>query len=307
MAIIKIMEGEKMNNRFILFLFSLFLLIGTSASVNATIVTYTDFSDLSGFTLNGVTNTLNTGGTGVTAADGSKVLRLTNDYSQSGSAFLTNSILLEDNNGFQASFSTAFDFQISNPLSGGADGIVFVVQTEANTAGGGGGGIGYIGIDNSVGIEFDNWYNGAQDGVYDISTNHVGINLNGSVNSVIDENVSPDFDNGGIWHAWVDYNGASDLLEVRLSTVATRPTSALLSYTVDLVSVLGQSSAFIGFTSGTASAAAYHDIRAWQFTNTLNPIDDIIDPPVTVPVPGTLLLLGSGLLGIASINRRRKQ
>lgn len=39
-------------------------------------------------------------------------------------------------------------------LGCGADGLVFVVQTNSNKVGGGGG-IGYQGIPNSVGVELD--------------------------------------------------------------------------------------------------------------------------------------------------------
>lgn len=287
-----------MNKRLMVFC-SFLLIIGSFGIANALTITYTDFSDLSDFTLNNATNSINTGGSGVIGPDGSKVLRLTNNTGQSGSAFLTDAILLEDANGFEASFSTAFDFQFTDQQNGGADGIVFVIQTNANTAGGSGGGIGYYGIDNSVGIEFDNWHNGENG---DISGSHVGINLDGSVNSVVQADVSPSLDNQNIWHAWVDYDGTADLLEVRLSTLAVRPELALLSYDVDLVSVLGQSSAFVGFTSGTGWAGADHDIRAWQFTNTLKPIENI-DP---VPEPTTMLLLGAGLLGWAGARRKMR-
>lgn len=73
----------------------------------------------------------------------------------SGGAFLTNAISLAND----ASFGTAFSFQITNPFNTGAGGIVFVVQTVANNVGGGGG-IGYAGRANSVGVEFDTWDNG---------------------------------------------------------------------------------------------------------------------------------------------------
>jgi hypothetical protein len=281
------------------FLLMIFLALNLSALASATVINYTDFSDLSDFTLNGITATINTGGTGVIGPDGSRVLRLTDNLGQSGSAFLTDPILLQDAGGFQASFSTAFEFQFTGQQNGGADGIVFVVQTVANNVGGGGGGIGYQGIQNSLGIEFDNWFNAGSDS----NSSHVGIDLNGNVSSVASASVSPDLDNGDIWYAWADYDGTNDLLEVRLSTTNSRPATATLNYTVDLVSVLGTPEAFIGFTSGTGAAGADHDIRAWQFINTFDPIED----GNTVPEPATMLLLGSGLVGLAGFRRRFKR
>ena len=44
-----------------------------------------------------------------------------------------------------------------DPTGGAADGIMFVVQTVGNNVGGSGGNIGYFGITNSVGIEYDTY------------------------------------------------------------------------------------------------------------------------------------------------------
>ena len=191
----------------------------------ASFVNFQNFNDLTAFTLNGQTAVINTGGQGVVGpnAGDQRVLRLTNNYGQSGSAFLTSPFSLASN----ASFSSYFEFQFTNQGSGGADGIVFTVQTVGNTAGGGGGGIGYAGLTPSLGVEFDNWNNGACDGN---NGNHAGIDINGSVCSVVRNDATgawpsintgdgidvKQLDSGSIFHAWVDYNGVTDNLEVRL-------------------------------------------------------------------------------------------
>lgn len=51
----------------------------------------------------------------------------------------------------------------------------------------------------------------------------------------------------GYWYSYFVDNGATDLLEVRLALSDTRPTAALMSHTVDLVTLLGTTDAFIGF------------------------------------------------------------
>ena len=214
------------------------------------------------------------GAAGDLATDASRngALRLTNALWQGSSVFLTQPISISDD----ASFSSYFRFSMTNPqgISGeiqGADGIVFAVQTAASNVGATGGGIGYQGITPSVGIEFDTWHNGE-----DADGNHVGVNLNGGMRSVVAQFVEPPFNNGAVWHAWVDYNGAADSLEVRWAATPERPRDAMLSHTVDLVQVLGKTEVFVGFTSGTGAAGNNHDILSWKFRGEFNPITEPI-------------------------------
>jgi hypothetical protein len=261
---------------------------------------FNDFSDVSSLTLNGDTITTNNGE--------QIVLRLTNGLSQSGSAFTTNPVSLAGD----ASFSTFFCFQMTNPQGigdgdgQGADGIVFVVQTVASNVGGGGGGIGYNGIDDSLGVEFDTFFNGATDP----DGNHVGIDFNGSLNSLVTASVTPRLNDGAVWCAWVDYNGVTDMLEVRVDQSSTRPDSAVLTFEVDLVSVLEQTDAFVGFTSGTGGGANDHDILNWQFSPNFDPIGGG-EPPELIPVPAAgiygLALLVALLIALGANNIRRRR
>lgn len=273
--------------------------IGFASTSHAATILYNDFSSTAGLQLNGDTAVQNPGGAG--AFDGTRnVLRLTSGLGKSGSAFSTSAISLAD----QASFSTAFSFNINTAVGlgdgdgVGADGIVFTVQTVSNTAGGSGGGIGYLGLGDSVGIEFDTWQNGE---FGDADGNHIGINLDGSITSEVQGAVSPRMNNSADWYAWVDYNGLTDLLEVRINTTNVRPTDAFISHSVDLVTVLGSTNAFVGFTSGTGGAGGNHDIIDWQFNSNFNPIQTVGE---SVPAPGALALIGLGLLGLGALRRK---
>jgi hypothetical protein len=193
-----------------------------------------------------------------------------------------------------------FTFQMSHQGGdwgiNGADGLVFVVQTKANNVGGAGGGIGYLGISPSLGVEFDTFYNN-ESYAQDPSDNHIGINLDGSAHSVAA--VSPPRSlKEGIWNVWVDYNGQAKRLEVRtVQNSATRPANPTLSYPVDLQSVLNMDEVYVGFTSSTGLGWENHDIRSFLFNNDYTPIDpggDYIEAAADVSVSASPASLSAG-------------
>jgi hypothetical protein len=253
-------SGEPMNHKIGLITLTASAVLG---SAYADVISYPDFSSVSGLTLNG------------NASQQGNSLQLTPaNINQSGSAFSTTTVALNN----LSSFSTRFQFQITS--SGGigdedgigADGIVFAVQTVANNVGGAGGGIGYLGINPSVGIEFDTYNNGEVDG-----GNHAGIDLNGSVNSLTSVHEGTRFNDGNIWTAWVDYNGNTGDLEVRYNQSGVRPASANLSYNLNLAADLGTPNAYVGFTAGTGSGYGDQRILNWQFVSDYAPIGAVPD------------------------------
>lgn len=251
-------------------------------------VSYVDFSSVAGLQING--NAFQ---------NGNKLTLTPAAGGQSGSAFSTNTVLLNST----VSFSTVFSFEIlaRGGLAGGADGLTFTVQTNSNNVGASGGGIGYQGIGNSVAVEFDTYNNGEPGG-----SNHVGINTNGSMNSIQSTAFGVDFDNAATWFAWVDYDGVADLLEVRWANSSTRPLVSMLSAAgIDLPAILGNPNVYVGFTSGTGAGWGEHNILSWNFQDDYNSGGAPL--PTTTPEPASIVLMATGLAIVGIVRRRRSR
>jgi hypothetical protein len=196
---------------------------------------------------------------GQAALNGDRLRLTQSDSGVFGTAWWKHKVTLADN----CSFSAYFTFEISQSVSGGADGFVFAIQTQSNSAGSAGAGMGYQGITPSLGIEFDNFYN-----TFDPDENHIGIDVNGNITSVKTANVDSivTLDSSGVCYAWVDYDGSSDLLEVRLCKSSSRPINATLSDTIDLESIFGRD-VYIGFTAATGGSWSQYEVLSFYFNN----------------------------------------
>jgi hypothetical protein len=214
--------------------------------------------------------TLNGSAKIVTGPNGNSVLWLTPaEESQAGSAFTTNSIPL----GPSYEFSTFFQFQMTDPgIYGASDGMTFTFQTESATAlGVGGGGLGYQNITPSVAVEFNTWQNVP----YDINDNDVAVLTNGNITGLGPQTpygitgcqpstgVFGCMSNGDLWSVWIDYNGTT--LHVAIADNSTTRPADLVSYPIDIAGILGQNSAFIGFTAGTGAGYQNHYVTNWLF------------------------------------------
>ena len=85
------------------------------------------------------------------------------------------------------------------------------------------------------------------------------------LNDPITVPIADPMNNGNIWYAWIDYDGVSQDLEVRLSETPARPLTNILATKISLPSILRSTYAFVGFTAGTGDAYIQQDILAWKF------------------------------------------
>ncbi len=203
---------------------------------------------VSGFTGAGGQLTLN----GSAKHSGSNLELTDGNGNEAGSAFTTTKLDV-------AKFSTQFSFQLTNP---NADGFTFVVQSAgANSVGGLGGGLGYQGIGHSVAVKFD-LYNNSGEGI-----NSTGLYVNGAAPTTpaIDLSGLLDLHSGDVFNVAMTYDG--DTLNVT-TTDARTGASATQSYTVNIVSILGGATGYIGFTGGTGGLTATQNIRSWTYDPT---------------------------------------
>lgn len=263
--------------------------ISVSALKNSAITfVYPDFSNTARIKLNGTATNVR--------LNSAQTVRLTDSLTnQNGSFYCGNYVSLANNR----SFSTMFTFEITSPGGSGpsgADGIVFVINTNTNNLGALGGGMGYSGVTNSFGVEFDTWDNSSSFGDTGLSQNHVAININGDTahpiakikevdieklygvpagtfnfgNGVSNGNSAPASGKDKSYTAWIDYDGITKNLSVRVNADSNvRPEKAILTQSIDLSSstTLTTDKVFAGFTGATGGAYSKEYLKSWYFNN----------------------------------------
>ncbi len=165
-----------------------------------------------------------------------------------------------------ASFTTDFDFQEVNAI---ADGFTFTIQNQGVTAiGSPGAGLGYgvqpngtlASIKKSVAVKFDLHSNNGE------GNDSTGLYLNGASPTLPATDLTSTgvvFTSGHPMHAHITYNGTT--LAMTLTDKTTSKT-ANVSYSVNIPSVVGASTAYFGFTGGTGGSSATQNVLDWTYS-----------------------------------------
>jgi len=232
---------------------------------------YADFNSTLGLTLNG------------DAAAAAPVLRVTpSALGMKGSVFADAPV------GVNGPFETTFAFQITQQVSGGADGMCFVIANDPRAAtalGDGGTALGYghdplnppsNAIHNSLVIEIDTWLSTG-----DLSTNEISIQTGGNGVNNPDASFSigritpPINMSDGLVHVMrISYTPGTlavyldDLVTPKLSVaydIISGGTWVVSGTPVGGLSLLGGSQAYVGFCSATGGAWENHDVLWWNW------------------------------------------
>jgi hypothetical protein len=205
------------------------------------------FTSTTGLSLNGETTLTGT------------ALQLTdNNDHESGSVFSTTKVPIEK-------FTSHFEFNFSAGAST-ADGITFTVQNDAaNAVGGNGNGLGFQSITSSAGIAINIFNNGSFGETMGLAT--AGEQASLATNTDLSSEL--DLHNGDSINATVVYNGTD--MNVTLTDATDSSKTITESYPVNLTSVVGANTAFVGFTGSTGANASTQQILSWDYTGTNTP------------------------------------
>jgi hypothetical protein len=185
------------------------------------------------------------------AAMSGSAIELTNGTPyEAGSAFFTSPVNVQ-------SFNSDFNFQLT---SAAADGFTFTIQNAGPTAlGHTGGGLGYAGIPESVAIKFDLFSNAGE------GSDSTGLFTDGApptVPSIDLTGTGINLHSGDMMHAHLSYDG--NALTLTITDLATNA-SWTQPFAVDIPTVVGGTTAYVGFTAGSGSMTAVQQILNWTF------------------------------------------
>lgn len=223
---------------------------------------YSDFSSTSGLTLNG------------TAEQFGSIVRLTHDEINGEAG----NMWFDTEQSVQGGFSTEFEFRCDGVGTIPADGVAFGIQNQgSNTLGVGGGDNGMGGIQNSVYVNFQSFWN---------AISLISVDQDGNQTTVASTSFSG-LHRTDPWLANISYDGTTKSWNVLLDG------STVLTANFDMDTVLNydnSSEAYVGIGGGTGLGYDNNDVHSWRMTAT--------------PEPSSLLAL-LGAFGVKMLRRKR--
>lgn len=198
------------------------------------------FSSAAGLSLNGSAT-----------QSGNRMELTTGAQKQAGSFFATTPAGIQ-------SFTTDFQFQLSN---GKGDGITFAIQNAGPSAlGTNTGGLGYAKINKSIAIKFDT-SNQAGEG-----TDSTGLYTDGAKPTVPALDLTSSgivLRSGDLMSVHATYDGTT--LTMTLLDEVTNDTFTF-SNAIDIPSLVGANTAYVGFTGSTGGLTSTQSILTWTYT-----------------------------------------
>jgi LysM repeat protein len=223
---------------------------------------------------------------GSTDLDDSRLQLTTGLTGEAGSAWYYQPVNIQ-------AFTSNFSFQLSNPAG---EGFTFAIQGESNTSlGSAGSGLGYQGITNSIAIKFD-LDNAAGEG-----PDSIGLYTNGASPTVPAIDLSTtgiDLHSDDTFNVSVTYNGS--ILSMVITDMITGAAYST-SWTVNIPSIVGGNTAYIGFTGSTSGLTSSQKIETWVYTTISNGLpattSPIFSPPGGAYATGQSVSISSGSTG----------
>ena len=170
---------------------------------------------------------------------------------QAGSVFYTTLVNVQ-------SFTNDFTFQLTSPR---ADGITFTIQNNApNALGTSGGNLGYATIAKSVAVKFDLSNNSGE------GPDSTGEYASGAVPTTPSTDMTSsgvNLHSGDVMSVHMTYNGTTLAMTITDNTIGK---SFSTSWAVNIPTVVGASTAYVGFTGGTGALTATQQIATWSYT-----------------------------------------
>jgi hypothetical protein len=188
---------------------------------------------------------------GSAAISGSSIELTNGGTNEAGSVFYGSPVNVQ-------SFNSDFDFQLTNAT---ADGFTFMIQSEGPTMlGNYGGWLGSTGrFAQSVAVKFD-LYNNSGEG-----SDSTGLYIDGAIPTVPSIDLTGtgiNLHSGDMMHAHMSYDGYA--LTLTITDLATSATWTQ-PFAVDIPTIVGGNTAYVGFTAGTGSNTAVQQILNWTF------------------------------------------